>query len=191
MLFISIDNPLSPYETQFNKVDTTVVVWDPVGTTAYPSLAPSTTSSPSRAIFPSSSPSFDNGMFLKYISVVTELLEESQISTFELLIDNINPNAAGTKYYLEGSKVKFQYIYGKKKKKKNLPVDADGTCKFTTPFLVSSSIPKKGIATVELKVLQIMNKVSTWMPGVFDRVGLIKTAWDPGYVSNSPSESVE
>ena len=35
-----------------------------------------------------------------------------------------------------------------------------------------------------------MNKVSTLKSGFFNEVGLTKTAWDPGYDSNSPSESV-
>ena len=57
---ISIDNPISEYNAKFNEIDTLLVVWDPVVTNVYSSLAPSTTSSPSRTIFLSSSPILDN-----------------------------------------------------------------------------------------------------------------------------------
>jgi len=186
---ISIINDKSEYNPTYNEVETSLVAWDPVGSSAYPSLAPGTTSFPSRGVLPSSSPSIDDAMYLKNISSVTEVSDGGWTATFELVIDNVNPNAADANYKLEKTKVLVQYIYGKNKKKRAiLTTAADGTCSIKTKFLKSSSLPN-GIETVELTVLIIVNKVSPWQPGLFDEVDVSKTAWDPGYISNSPSES--
>jgi len=165
-----IDNPISEYNAEFNEVDTTLVVWDPVATSAYPSLAPSTTSSPSRGILPSSSPSLDDAMYLKNIVSVVEISVGSWTATFELIIDNINPNAADANYVLEGTLVTVQYIYGTKKRTRILIADADGICTITTV-----SLPEN-IDSVDLTVLKIANRVSSWQPGLFDKVGVTKTA---------------
>mmetsp|Transcript_15898 Transcript_15898/g.18280 ORF Transcript_15898/g.18280 Transcript_15898/m.18280 type:complete len:306 (+) Transcript_15898:1-918(+) len=187
---INIINDKSEYCPSYDEVETSVVAWDPVGSSAYPSLAPSITSFPSRGVLPSSSPSIDDAMYLKNISSVTEISDGGWTATFELVIDNVNPNAADTNYKLEKTKVLVQYIYGKNKKKRaTLTTAADGTCSIKTKFLKSSFL-SKGIESVELTVLTIVNKVSDWQPGLFDEVDVSKIAWDPGYISNSPSESV-
>merc|ERR1712008_579523 len=106
--------------------------------------------------------SLDDAMYLKNIISVVEISVGSWTATFELIIDNINPNAADANYVLEGTLVTVQYIYGTKKRTRILIAEADGTCTITTV-----SLPEN-IESVDLTVLKIANRVSSWQPGLFD-----------------------
>jgi len=50
-------NDISEYNPTYDEVETSLVVWDPVGGSAYPSLAPDVTTSPKPSRDPSSKPS--------------------------------------------------------------------------------------------------------------------------------------